>query len=179
MAVVSRLVEQKGIDLLVDAGRFLPTMPARLMVLGAGDAATASALHELAEREPDTVWFFEGYDEPLAHQLFAGSDLFAMPSRFEPCGLAQMQAMAYGSVPVVTDVGGLHDTVRDADRHKDGNGFVSPVDPAGYVDALHRGVRAVKLASRRRALQRRGMNADWSWSSPAAEHIELYRSVTA
>ena len=178
IGVVSRLVEQKGIDLLVDAARFLATMPARMMVLGAGDAATAQSLHELAEATPDAVWFFEGYDEPLAHRLFAGSDLFAMPSRFEPCGLAQMQAMAYGSIPVVTDVGGLHDTVRDADRHKDGNGFVAPVDPAGYVDALHRGVRAVKLASRRRALQRRGMTTDWSWRVPAADHLELYRSIS-
>lgn len=177
VAVVSRLVEQKGIDLLADAARFLPTMPARLMVLGAGDAATAGALRELADNAPDTAWFFEGYDEPLAHELFAGSDLFAMPSRFEPCGLAQMQAMAYGSIPVVTDVGGLHDTVLDADRHKDGNGFVSPVEPAGIVDALHRGVRAVKLASRRRALQRRGMGTDWSWEGPAAEHVAVYEEV--
>jgi starch synthase len=177
IAVVSRLVEQKGIDLLADAARFLPTMPARLMVLGAGDAATATALHELAAREPESVWFFEGYDEPLAHELFAGSDLFAMPSRFEPCGLAQMQAMAYGSIPVVTDVGGLRDTVIDADVHRSGNGFVSPVDPAGIVDGLHRAVRSTKHAARRRAIQRRGMSEDWSWTAPAAAHIEIYREL--
>jgi starch synthase len=102
-----------------------------------------------------------------------------MPSRFEPCGLAQMQAMAYGTVPVTTEVGGLHDTVIDDDRERGhGNGFVSrSVDSAGMVDALHRAARAVKQPLRCRALQRRGMNADWSWKQPALEHIALYREV--
>ena len=179
IAVVSRLVEQKGIDLLVDAARFLPTIPAHLMVLGAGDSSTASALHELVDAHPSSAWFFEGYDEPLAHQLFAGSDLFAMPSRFEPCGLAQMQAMAYGSIPIVTDVGGLRDTVKDADGSRSGNGFVTPVDVPGIVDGLHRGVRAVRSTPRRRAIQRRGMRADWSWESPAAEHMAIYEELSA
>ena len=77
--------------------------------------ATAAAVHELAAREPDSVWFLEGYDEPLAHQLFAGSDLFAMPSRFEPCGLGQLVAKRYGTPPIAHRTGGLADTVRDLD----------------------------------------------------------------
>ncbi|MGI9614950.1 MAG: glycogen synthase, partial [Acidimicrobiales bacterium] len=143
VGMVSRLVEQKGIDLVLDASRFLEMMPARLAVLGAGAADLAAGLAEAAADHPDRVWFFDGYDEALAHRLFAGSDLFLMPSRFEPCGLAQMQAMTYGSIPVVTDVGGLHDTVVDADRDRAaGTGFVtSSVDAAGVVDALHRAVR--------------------------------------
>ena len=133
-----------------------------------------------ADADPEHVWFFEGYDEPLAHQLFAGSDLFVMPSRFEPCGLAQMQAMAYGSIPVVTRVGGLHDTVVDADRDRShGNGFTTSVDAAGVVDALHRGVRALRHAGRRNAIQGRGMTTDWSWDVPAAEHLALYRELSA
>jgi starch synthase len=102
-----------------------------------------------------------------------------MPSRFEPCGLAQMQAMAYGAIPVVTRVGGLRDTVIDADADRaGGNGFTSPVDAAGLVDALHRGVRAVRHAGRRVAIQGRGMTEDWSWDAPAAEHIALYLELS-
>ena len=178
VAMVSRLVEQKGIDLVLDAVRFLATMPARLAVLGAGAPQLSSGLAEAAA-STDRVWFVDGYDEPLAHRLFAGSDLFLMPSRFEPCGLAQMQAMAYGSIPVVTDVGGLHDTVVDADVERaTGTGFVARgVDTAGVVDALHRAVRATRHARRRTGIQRRGMAEDWSWTEPAAAHLELYRAT--
>lgn len=177
--VVTRLVDQKGVDLLIDAARFLDTMPLRLAVLGAGDQALAAGLDELVAADPDRVWFFEGYDAPLAHKLFAGGDLFVMPSRFEPCGLAQMQAMAYGAIPVVTRVGGLRDTVFDADLDRSsGNGFSAPVDAAGLVDALHRGVRGVRHAGRRKAIQGRGMATDWSWDAPAAEHIATYRELS-
>ena len=176
VAMVTRLVDQKGIDLALSAARFLELMPARLAVLGSGSADLAAGLRYWADRTPDHVFFVDGYDEALAHRLFAGSDLFLMPSRFEPCGLAQMQAMAYGSLPVVTDVGGLHDTVTDADRHRSaGTGFVSgSVDDGGVVDALHRGVRAARNTRRRDAIRRRGMSQDWSWATPAAQHLELY-----
>ncbi len=179
VAVVSRLVDQKGIDLALSCARFLDNMPARLMVLGSGSVTLADGLRYWQDRAPNRVWFHDGYDEPLAHRLFAGSDLFLMPSRFEPCGLAQMQAMAYGSIPVVTAVGGLVDTVIDADRDRsDGTGFVSNhVDDIGILDALHRGIRAVRMSRRRDAIQRRGMSADWSWSRPAAEHVQLYRQL--
>ncbi len=179
VGMVSRLVEQKGIDLVLDSLRFLPTLPARLIVLGAGAAELAGSLAAAGEHAPTHVWFFDGYDEALGHRIFAGSDLFLMPSRFEPCGLAQMQAMAYGSIPVVTDVGGLRDTVVDADRDRsDGLGFTSlTVDTAGLVDALHRGVRAVRHAGRRRAIQTRAMTEDWSWAAPAARHLEVYADI--
>lgn len=180
VAMVSRLVDQKGIDLALGAARFLENMPARLAVLGSGSAELAAGLDYWAERSPEHVFFVDGYDEALAHRLFAGSDLFLMPSRFEPCGLAQMQAMAYGSLPVVTDVGGLHDTVIDADRNRSaGTGFVSAsVDDGGVVDALHRGVRAARNARRRDAIRRRGMTQDWSWASPAGQHLDLYADLT-
>ncbi len=167
VAAVTRLVDQKGVDILADAAPYLEHFPARLAILGAGDAALAATLHGLAADHPDQIFFTEGYDEAMAHALFAGSDLFAMPSRFEPCGLAQMQAMTYGSIPVVTDVGGLHDTVIDADRHKGGTGFVTDVSVAGLVDGLHRGARSLRHAQRRRGIQTRGMNSDWSWDGPA------------
>ena len=177
VAAVTRLVDQKGIDLLVEAAHYLEAMPARLAVLGAGDASLAAALHELASERPESVFFAEGYDEALGHALFAGSDLFVMPSRFEPCGLAQMQAMRYGSLPLVTDVGGLRDTVVDADARRDGTGFVTDVSAAGIVDGLHRGVRSLRNANRRRAIQSRGMSIDWSWDAPAAQHMGLYQEL--
>ena len=176
IGMVTRLVAQKGVDLALDASRFLAEVPARLVVLGAGDRLLAERARQYADLAPDRVAFVEGYDDAFGHRIFAGADLFLMPSRFEPCGLAQMQAMAYGTVPVTTDVGGLHDTVIDDDRQRGrGNGFVSrSVDSAGIVDALHRAARAVKQPARRKALQRRGMGTDWSWTHPAAEHIALY-----
>ncbi|MEL7156976.1 MAG: glycogen/starch synthase [Actinomycetota bacterium] len=178
-AMVTRLVEQKGVDLLLDAVPFLARLPLRLAVLGSGDAELTAQLQAAAVAQPDLIWFTNGYDEPLAHRLFAGADLFVMPSRFEPCGLAQMQAMTYGAPPVVTDVGGLHDTVIDVDTHRQsGTGVVSAsVDAAGLVDALHRAVRAIGHPARRAAIQRRGMAQDWSWANPARRHLEVYREA--
>ncbi len=176
IGVVSRLVDQKGIDLLTDIAHLLPGLGARLVVLGAGQRRMADRLHELASDHPEWVSFTEGYDIGLGHRIFAGADLFAMPSRFEPCGLAQMQAMAYGTIPVVTDVGGLHDTVIDDDAFPDlGTGFVArSARDVELLDALHRAVRAWRTTRRRAAIIERGMSTDWSWTTPAGQHIELY-----
>jgi starch synthase len=176
VGVVSRLVEQKGIDLALDAARFSATVPFRLVILGSGERWISDYATHMALDRPDTVWFKDGYDTELAHKIFSGADLMLMPSRFEPCGLAQMQAMEYGTIPVVTAVGGLLDTVIDADHDRGGGtGFVSEsVDTAGVVDALHRGVRAWKHPRRRRSIQLRGMETDWSWKDPAQHHIDAY-----
>jgi starch synthase len=181
IGMVTRLADQKGVDLALGVAPYLDGLPARLAVLGSGDAGLAAAAAAAAGSQPDRVAFVEGYDLALAHQIFAGADLFLMPSRFEPCGLTQMQAMAYGAVPVVTDVGGLHDTVRDADLDRTaGTGFVAAtLDTAGVVDALHRAVRAWRHPARRRAIQERGMTADWSWRTPARQHVALYESLLA
>ncbi len=177
--VVTRLVEQKGIDLLIPAATFAPTIPVQLAVLGSGEKRYVDALHAAASARPGRVAFREGYDESLAHRMFAAADLFVMPSRFEPCGLAQMQAMRYGAIPVVTDVGGLHDTVIDVDAApSSGTGVVAgELSSLGVLDALHRAVRAVRQPARRGAMQRRGMSIDWSWDGPARRHLELYESL--
>ena len=178
IVMVTRLVDQKGVDLAFEGARFLEGMKARMIVLGTGEPRLAGWGEWLAQTQPDRFWFFNGYDAPLSHLLFAGGDLLLMPSRFEPCGLAQMQAMVYGTIFVVTAVGGLVDTVRDADLHRDGTGFVaSTLDESGVVDALHRALRAVRHAGRRRAIQRRGMTPDWSWTGPAAQFLDLYREL--
>jgi starch synthase len=178
---VTRLTDQKGIDLLVPLVPLLEQIPMRLAVLGSGDAQLAAALHAAAATNPDWFAFVEGYDEALSHLMFAGADLFMMPSRFEPCGLTQMQAMRYGTVPIVTGVGGLVDTVPDADAdRRDGRGFVA-ARPAStdLLAAMFRAGRRITDRRRRVTLQRRGMSVDWSWRQPAAEYIELYERLLA
>jgi starch synthase len=179
VGIVSRLVEQKGIDLALDTVRFAATMPFRLVILGSGERWIADYAAGTAVDNPNRVWFLDGYDVDLAHKIFAGADLMLMPSRFEPCGLSQMQAMEYGTIPVVTAVGGLVDTVIDADVNRTaGTGFISDsVDTPGVVDALHRAVRAWKHPRRRQSIQQRGMVSDWSWTEPALLHIDAYESA--
>ena len=183
VVMVTRLVEQKGVDLAFAAARYLDGMKARLIVLGSGEVRFADWARWLAAEQPHNFWFHDGYDAAFSQLLFAGGDLLLMPSRFEPCGLAQMQAMAYGTLPVVTPVGGLNDTVVDADRidpaNADGGvGFVAAdVSEAAVVDALHRALRSVRHARRRAMIQRRGMQQDWSWREPAHQFAELYHDV--
>ena len=181
LAMVTRLADQKGVDLVLPLIPFLRRLGATLIVLGDGEQGLAEALTASATAHPQQVAFVRGYDEGLAHHLFAGADVFVMPSRFEPCGLAQMQAMRYGSLPLVTDVGGLHDTVIDIDDAPTrGTGVVVPdAGSVALMDSLHRMVKAYSQPRRRTAMQRRGMAIDWSWKQPAATHIDWYRRLVA
>jgi starch synthase len=179
IGVVTRLVDQKGIDLVLEALQFAPTVPFRLVMLGSGSRSLADRARWASGNWPNHMYFDSTYNQPLAHKIFAGSDLLLMPSRFEPCGLAQMQAMAYGTIPVVSDVGGLHDTVVDADSDRtNGTGFhTTTIDVPGIIDGVHRAVRAWRHKQRRQAIQRRGMRKDWSWARPARRHIALYDEI--
>jgi starch synthase len=177
--VVTRLTHQKGIDLLVPLVPLLAQIPMRLAILGSGDAGLAAHLHELAGHHAESFAFVEGYDEVLSHLMFAGADAYLMPSRFEPCGLTQMQAMRYGAMPVVTAVGGLVDTVLDTDLDRRGTGFVAgAATPHDMVAAMFRAGRAARDRRRLVALQRRMMSVDWSWAAPAREYSALYRTVS-
>jgi starch synthase len=178
---VTRLVEQKGFDLVLPLVPHLDGIGLQLGILGAGDASQADAFRRAAADHPQALALVEGYDEPLSHLLMAGGDLLLMPSRFEPCGLAQMQAMRYGTLPVVTDVGGLHDTVVDLDEDPArGTGWhASAPDSDSILNALERAVRGWSDPEIRTAAQRRGMTADWSWREPAAEHVDLYGLLTS
>ena len=177
-AVVTRLTHQKGIDLLAPLVPLLSQIPLRLAVLGSGDAGLAAHLSDLAARHPDSLVFVDGYDESMSHLMFAGSDLYVMPSRFEPCGLTQMQAMRYGSIPVVTAVGGLVDTVADVDLHRAGTGFVAGrTAREDLLAALFRAERRVRDRRRRTAIQKRIMAIDWSWRQPSREYVALYREL--
>lgn len=176
---VTRLTDQKGIDLLEPVVPLLDEFPMRLAILGSGERDLAERLADLSTDHADRFAFVEGYDEQLAHLMFAGSDLFVMPSRFEPCGLTQMQAMRYGSVPVVTGVGGLVDTVPDADAHpRSGRGFVADRAEVGpIISALHRAARRCGDRRRLATLRRRVMSVDWSWDGPAGEYADIYRRL--
>jgi starch synthase len=176
---VTRLVDQKGVEFVIEAAQYLRSMNGQLVVLGSGDRSLTDALHAAAANDPERVAFAEGFNLTLSHQIFAGADCYLMPSRFEPCGLAQMQAMAYGTIPIVTNVGGLHDTVVDNDDDSsNGTGFVSrAVSSAGLVDAMHRAIAAFGKKPIWRSIQNRGMTADWSWAAPTGEYLKLYEQV--
>jgi len=178
--MVTRLTEQKGVDLMFPVVPILRRVPLRLVVLGVGDAGLARSLAVLAADHPATLAFAERFDERLARRLFAGGDVFVMPSRFEPCGLAQMEAMRYGAIPVVTAVGGLVDTVPDVDGGADGNGIVADsADSVGIASALFRAGRLLADRRRRTPLVRHIMDVDWSWQEPAARYVEEYERLLA
>ncbi|MBN1239877.1 MAG: glycosyltransferase, partial [Gammaproteobacteria bacterium] len=180
VGVVTRLFYQKGIDLLVDA---LPVLleqtDACFALLGSGDAELERALAQAAARHPDRVSFTRGYDEALAHRILAGSDLVLVPSRYEPCGLTQMYALRYGTVPVVRATGGLADTIRHFDPAT-GQGNGSVFDHAD-VDGLIWGLTTALLwyadAHAWRRLVDNGMRADFSWARQAEPYEALYREL--
>ncbi len=176
LGVVARFVHQKGIDLALEIAPFLDALPAKLVIIGSGAPELMRQAQDTAAAFPESVHVFGGYDEKTAHLVVAGSDLLLVPSRFEPCGLTQMQAMTCGTIPVVTDVGGLRDTVKDTDRHpRTGTGYVaSAPTPMSLLDAVHRATRGWQNARKRASIQRRGMTADWSWAAPARAYVDLY-----
>ncbi len=174
VGLVNRLVEQKGIDLLLGLGDRLEGLGLQWAILGSGEARYEAAVADLAQRRPGTVAVRLGFDDGLARRIYGGSDLFCMPSLFEPCGLGQLIALRYGSLPVVRRTGGLADTVPDADLG--GVGF--PFDdatPGALADALTR-ARDHLETSAAAATRRRALGADFSWGSSARAYLGVYRS---
>ena len=180
--IVSRLTWQKGMDLVADAIDHLVGLGGKLAVLGAGDHPLEGAFLSAAERHRGRVGAHIGYDEPLSHLMQAGGDAILIPSRFEPCGLTQLYGLRYGCVPVVARVGGLADTVIDANEAAVGAGVATgvvfaPSDPL----ALHGGIaRTIRLHGDKagwQAMQRAGMRADFSWRHSAAQYAGLFRSL--
>ena len=178
---VGRLVYQKGVDLLLDAiPALIASGNARFAIVGSGEPSLEKRLRDLAASHPDRVFAHVGYSEPLAHLLEAGSDIFAMPSRYEPCGLNQLYSLHYGTPPVVRRTGGLADSVVDADAKalRDGtaSGFVfdEPSAPALQA-ALERALQMLRDPVAWAALQRTGMKQDLSWDQSARSYLALYR----
>ncbi len=179
--VVSRLTGQKGMDLLVAAAPDLVAAGAKLAVLGTGDAAIEADLLSLAAAYPGRIGVRIGYDETIAHRLQGGCDAILIPSRFEPCGLTQLYGLRYGCVPVVARVGGLADTVIDANTAALNAGVATGIQFSPVAaDPLRFAIRtAVGLYGTPHwaSMQRKGMKADVSWDRSAALYADLYRSL--
>jgi len=181
VGMVSRLVEQKGFDLIEEASDELMKLEARFVILGAGAPRYTELIRDLAAAHPTRVCYRSGYDEPFAHVIEGGADIFFMPSRYEPCGLNQMYSLRYGTVPVVHATGGLADTVTEFDPlTRSGNGFLfHRFDAVEMVAALRRALAIHKQRELWRALQRTGMGQDFSWDRSAREYDTLYQQARA
>jgi starch synthase len=194
IGMITRLAEQKGLDLVETAADRLLALPARWVVLGSGLLRFEEMLTRLAQEHPDRLAFHRGFDDALAHRIEAGADFFLMPSRYEPCGLNQMMSMRYGTIPIVRETGGLADTVSPwspgSPTSVDGpEGGGEPADPTGIVfrdysaEALLGGVDlALRLYGDRRVLRdvrRNGMARDFSWQASARKYVQLYRQANA
>lgn len=176
IGVVSRLVEQKGFELFEPAERALRDLPAVFVVLGVGEPRFEALFRRFAQDSPRRFHYATSYDEGLAHRIEAGSDLFLMPSRYEPCGLNQMYSLRYGTPPVVREVGGLADTVHEFDPvTRDGNGFVfDEFESDEMVMAIRRALAVYGEPELWRALQKNGMSRDFSWRVSADGYDRLY-----
>ena len=176
VGVVSRLWEQKGLDLAVGVlPKFLREGRLQFVLLGSGDAWLENEFRRLAADFPNLCAVRIGYDNGLSHRIEAGADFFLMPSRFEPCGLNQMYSMAYGTLPIVRATGGLADTVSGWDGKKQGTGIVfEHADQGGIEWALHRALELYAQPSTYQALQKKAMGAEFSWAKSAEAHLECY-----
>jgi starch synthase len=177
VGVTSRLIWLKGFDIVAGAWWDLLQRPIRMVILGTGEADILSGLRGLADRAPDRIATRFEYDPVLAHKVIAGSDVFLMPSRFEPCGLTQLYSLRYGTVPVVRSTGGLADTVEPwSPETRQGTGFrFDTPDGTGMIWALDQALATYKGKGTWRRLMRNGMARDFSWERSARAYEGLYR----
>jgi starch synthase len=173
--------------LVIDAiPKIIAESNANFIIIGAGHVYFEARLKQLNAKYPDRVFITIGYDEKKAHLLEAGSDVFLMPSRFEPCGLNQMYSLSYGTLPIVHRTGGLADTVIDAEilesgpgssNNQSANGFVIDTpNTKKLIDAIHRALSLYKNKKKWQQLQRNAMSNDYSWEKSAESYIQLYRA---
>jgi len=179
LAMISRLAAQKGCDLLVRVAEDLVRLDAGLVILGAGDEKYQVDLSELAKKYPESIAVRIDFDEPLAHRIMAGADMLLLPSRYEPCGLTQMYALKYGTVPVVRATGGLDDTIVPFNPETgEGNGFkFSPYESAAFLGVVRQAVDLFLNSKAWKRLMVNGMKADFSWEESARKYILLYEKV--
>ena len=179
VGMVTRLAGQKGLDIVCDALDGILSLGAKLVILGAGDRSIEDFLGRARTLRPDGLGLKIAFDERIAHMIYAGSDIFLIPSRYEPCGLTQMYALKYGTVPIVRATGGLDDTIREFDpAARAGNGFKFPAPtPAGLLAGLRRAVDQFADKETWRALVRNAMASDFSWTRSAGAYLALYRKI--
>jgi starch synthase len=181
--VISRLTDQKGMDLLLQATDGLVDLGGRLAVLGSGEAYLEDGFRHMTARHPGRVAMANGYNEALSHLMQGGCDAIVIPSRFEPCGLTQLYGLRYGCVPVVSRIGGLADTVIDANpaaiAAEVATGVVfDPNSAHALYEALRKTVRLYHDEKLWKKIQRRGMKSDVSWDTSAARYADLYATIT-
>lgn len=177
IGMISRLADQKGFDLILQAAEEILALDLQLVILGTGQIEYHRKLQALQKRYPKKVGLALAFDNSLAHLIEAGADMFLMPSRYEPCGLNQMYSLRYGTIPIVRATGGLADTIRDVDQDpENGNGFVFEEYRADrMLAAIDRAVRAYADGSRWQKLVDRAMEADFSWERSAQKYRQLYQ----
>lgn len=180
--IVSRLSWQKGLDLVLQALPEMIDTGMQLAILGAGDAGLEEGFRRAASQNPGRISCEFGYDERLAHQIQAGADALLVPSRFEPCGLTQLCALRYGAVPIVARVGGLSDTIVDANEMALNSGVATgiqfyPVTLDAFSGALARARDLFEKPDDWQLIQTNGMATDVSWATPARRYADLYRSL--
>lgn len=177
--LVGRLAEQKGVDLLAPVLSDLAKKNVQIIILGAGLTEYEEIAQKMVVDFPKNVFVKIGFDAPLAQKIYAGSDMFLMPSRFEPCGLGQMIAMRYGTIPIVRATGGLADTVTEfAPENGQGTGFRFDNFEAGeFLAAIENSLKIFQNKDEWRKLQENAMNQDFSWDRPSQEYIKLYKKL--
>jgi starch synthase len=176
---ISRLAEQKGFDLIGDAVEDFLKLDVQFILLGTGDKKYEDLFQAIQKRHPQKVGVYIGFSNELAHLIEAGSDMFLMPSRYEPCGLNQMYSLRYGTIPIVRATGGLEDTIEDYDPATgNGTGFkFSPYDAMELVNTVQRALAAYADQHAWRKLMKQGMQKDFSWEASAKKYVALYKNV--
>ncbi len=178
LAMITRLDNQKGVDLALEALQGVLDKDWQFVLLGTGDPGLETQARDFAKARRDRVAFIDRFDPVLARRVYGGADMILLPSRYEPCGLAQMIGMRYGCVPVVRATGGLRDTVVDYTTEPDGVGFVfEAARPEALTETILRAFETFKDRRRWAGLQRRGMKRDFSWARSARRYLELYQQT--
>ena len=175
---VGRLTEQKGIDIMIQGIRPFLAKKARCIIVGSGNDIYTRKIKEFEKENPDSLHAILEFNEEMAHLTYAGGDILVMPSLFEPCGLSQLIAFSYGTIPVARATGGLADTVIDADGSADGTGFLfTDYSSAELKKAIERALTAKKDHEKWDGIVRNAMSADFSWDNSAKAYSELYRDI--
>ena len=180
--LISRLVEQKGIDLIIDCLGEMIDMPLQFVLLGSGDKSVEQKLLNFARLYPNKISITIGYDEALAHQIEAGVDVFLMPSRFEPCGLNQMYSQRYGTIPIVRETGGLADTIEDALPKSISNNTATGISfkeasSGALLEAIKRAMLLYSDKKTWKKIQITAMQKDFSWKNSAEQYLALYEEI--
>lgn len=177
IGMVTRLVKHKGLDLVKHVFEELLKADLQFVILGSGEWEFETFFYEMAQKHPEKVALKLGFDQRLAHRIYAGADIFLMPSKSEPCGLAQMVALRYGTVPIVRETGGLNDTITDS-QSGEGNGFTFKNFNAHEMqESVWRAIGGYNDKNGWDILRKRAMNCDNSWGTSANAYIHLYREI--